>query len=289
MISTAAKTTGAENLATCPVCPHFCKLHDGELGFCRARRAVGGQVIDENYGRVTSLALDPIEKKPLARFMPGAKILSVGSYGCNLRCGFCQNASIAWAGSNDIPWREIQPNELARLAIDAKSQGNVGIAYTYNEPLVGYEYVRDCSKIAHENGLVNVLVTNGMVNPGPLAELLPLIDAANIDLKGFSQKFYDMVDGNFDCVKSTIEAFAKTPSCHLEVTTLVIPGINDDAEQIAAAAQWLASLNNDIVYHITRFFPCHKFADRSPTPVEDVYRLADIAKQYLPHVCVGNC
>lgn len=275
--------------AVCPVCPHLCRLAEGELGFCRARRAEGGRVVDENYGRVTSLALDPIEKKPLARFMPGSKVLSVGSYGCNLRCGFCQNASIAWAGCEDVPYREIMPDELVDLAVDTKAEGNAGIAYTYNEPLVGYEYVRDCSKLAHDHGLVNVLVSNGMINPGPLSELLPLIDAANIDLKGFTQEFYDMVDGDLDCVKTTIETFAKENRCHLEVTTLIIPDLNDNPEEIAAAAQWLASLDDDITYHLTRFFPCHHFSDREPTPVKDVYHLANIARQHLPHVCTGNC
>lgn len=281
--------SSATNEAVCPVCPHLCRLAEGELGFCRARRAEGGRVVDENYGRVTSLALDPIEKKPLARFMPGSKVLSVGSYGCNLRCGFCQNASIAWAGSEDIPYREIMPEELVQLTIGTKPEGNVGIAYTYNEPLVGYEYVRDCSKLAHENDLVNVLVSNGMINPGPLSELLSLIDAANIDLKGFSQGFYDMVDGSLDCVKATIEAFAKESPCRLEVTTLVIPGLNDNPEEIQAAAQWLASLDDDIVYHITRFFPCHHFSDRHPTPVADVYALANIARKHLTNVYTGNC
>lgn len=275
--------------ATCPICPHFCHLEDGDLGFCRARRAEDGRVIDDNYAHVTSLALDPIEKKPLARFIPGSQILSVGSYGCNLRCGFCQNASIAWANSENVTYREIPPEELVALAIDATRQGNIGIAYTYNEPLVGFEYVRDCSKLAHERGLVNVIVSNGMINPAPLAELLPYIDAANIDLKGFTQEFYDAVDGDLDCVKTTIEALAKAPHCHLEVTTLVIPGMNDDPEEIEAAAKWLASLDGDIVYHVTRFFPCHHFADREPTPVEDVYALADVARRHLAHVFTGNC
>lgn len=275
--------------ATCHVCPHLCRLAEGELGRCRARRAWQGRVVDDNYGRVTSLALDPVEKKPLARFMRGSKVLSVGSYGCNLDCGFCQNASIACAGANDVPWREVTPDELVQAALRATARGNVGLAFTYNEPLVGFEYVRDCSLLAHEAGLVNVLVSNGMANPGPIAELLPLIDAANIDLKGFTQAFYDMVEGDLDCVKATIEAFARTPTCHLEVTTLVIPGLNDDPRQVAEAARWLASLDGGIVYHLTRFFPCHRFAAAEPTAAEDVRRLADVAREHLAHVVVGNC
>lgn len=275
--------------ATCNVCPHFCHLAEGELGLCLARRCVDGRVVDDNYGRVTSLALDPMEKKPLARFMEGSKVLSVGSYGCNMDCGFCQNSSISRASSEDVAWREVSPDELVRLAAETANQGNAGLAFTYNEPLVGYEYVRDCASLAHEAGLVNVLVSNGMANPGPVGELLPLIDAANIDLKGFTQEAYDLLDGSLECAKRTIAAFARTPSCHLEVTTLVVPGLNDDPAEIDAAAQWLASLDPGIVYHLTRFFPCHRFADRSPTPIENVLRLADVARRHLPHVYVGNC
>ncbi len=274
---------------TCHVCPHLCRLAEGELGRCRARRARQGRVVDDNYGRVTSLALDPVEKKPLARFMRGSKVLSVGSYGCNLDCGFCQNASIACAGANDVPWREVTPDELVQAALRATARGNVGLAFTYNEPLVGFEYVRDCSLLAHEAGLVNVLVSNGMANPGPIAELLPLIDAANIDLKGYTQSFYDLVGGDLACVKSTIAALARTESCHVEVTTLVVPGLNDDPRQVAEAARWLASLDGGIVYHLTRFFPCHRFAAAEPTAAEDVRRLADVAREHLAHVVVGNC
>ena len=213
--------------AVCPICPHACALVEGQTGLCRARVAEGGEVVDANYGRITSLALDPIEKKPLARFRPGSKVLSVGSYGCNLRCPFCQNASIACAGERDVPWREIAPAELVDAAASLVTEGNIGLAFTYNEPLVGLEFVRDTARLAHERGLVNVLVSNGYVNDGPLHEVAPFIDAANIDLKGFTQSFYDLVGGDLATVKHTIEVLAATPSCHLEVTTLVIPGLND--------------------------------------------------------------
>ena len=229
--------------AVCPICPHACTLAEGQTGLCRARVAEGGQVVDANYGRITSLALDPIEKKPLARFRPGSKVLSVGSYGCNLRCPFCQNASIACAGESDVPWREIAPAELVDAAASLAPEGNIGLAFTYNEPLVGLEFVRDTARLAHERGLANVLVSNGYVNNGPLREVAPLIDAANIDLKGFTQDFYDLVGGDLTTVKHTMEALAATPSCHLEVTTLVIPGLNDSDQEIAEAAQWLASLD----------------------------------------------
>lgn len=275
--------------AACAVCPHRCMPPEGQLGLCRARRMVGGEVVDDNYGRITSLALDPIEKKPLAQFMPGSKVLSVGSYGCNLRCPFCQNASIACAGPDDVLWREVAPEALADKALELAPEGSIGVAFTYNEPLVGYEFVRDTAREVHARGQNNVLVSNGYVNEEPLSRLLPLIDAANIDLKGFTEDFYRWVGGDLATVKRTIEAMAATPTCHLEVTTLIIPGKNDSPEEIAAAAKWLASLDESIVYHITRFFPCHHCQDRPATPVRTVCALADVARQYLPFVYMGNC
>lgn len=275
--------------AICPICPHACALADGELGLCRARRAVGARVRDENYGRVTSAALDPIEKKPLARFHPGTTVLSIGSYGCNLSCPWCQNASIACAGEADVPWQERTPDMVVQAALDARPQGCIGIAYTYNEPFVGLEFVRDCAEAAHEAGLANVVVSNGMVNPRPLDEMLGLIDAANIDLKGWGQGFYDLVDGCFATVQATIEAMAACDTCHLEVTTLVVPGVNDDEASMEAMASWIASLDPAIPYHVTRCFPCHRMAAVAPTPVATVRRLADVARRHLEHVYVGNC
>lgn len=279
----------AERRATCAICPHGCRLAEGQAGLCHARVAAGGQVADANYGRITALALDPIEKKPLARFQPGTKVLSVGSYGCNLRCPFCQNASIACAGASDVPWRAMAPAELVELASSLIPEGNIGIAFTYNEPLVGFEFVRDTARLARERGLANVLVSNGYVNDGPLREIAPLIDAANIDLKGFTQDFYDLVGGDLDTVKRTIAVLAAEPGCHLEVTTLIIPGLNDSEDEIDAAAAWLASLNPGIPYHITRFFPCHRLQDRPATPPATVHQLTATARRHLKHVYVGNC
>lgn len=285
----APPAPGAAARVTCAACPHACALAEGQRGLCQARVARGGAVVDESYGRVTALALDPIEKKPLARFRPGARILSVGSYGCNLRCPFCQNASIACAGPDDVDWRTCTPEELVEKADALRGRGNIGLAFTYNEPLVGYEFVRDCAALAHKRGLVAVLVSNGMANPGPLSELAGLIDAANIDLKGFTEDCYGQLGGNLAAVKATIATLAADPGCHLEVTTLVVPGMNDDPAHVDAMAAWLASLDPDIPYHVTRFFPCHRMAGAAPTPVPVVHALADVARRHLRHVFVGNC
>jgi pyruvate formate lyase activating enzyme len=207
--------------ATCAICPHRCAIEEGQTGFCRARTNAGGKIVCANYGKLTSLALDPIEKKPLARFHPGSFILSAGSYGCNMRCPFCQNCSISMAGGEAETF-EVSPRELATAALRERARGNIGIAFTYNEPLVGYEFVYDCSVLAREAGLFNVLVTNGTVCEEPLVKFLPYIDAMNIDLKAFTQEKYRALGGWLDTVRRTIALAAK--SCHVEVTTLVVPG-----------------------------------------------------------------
>lgn len=275
--------------AQCYICPHACTLNEGQVGICRARRNKHGAVVSDSYGRITSLALDPIEKKPLARFMPGSMILSAGSFGCNLRCPFCQNASIAHAGIDDVLWQEITPEQLVEQAIRLKARGNVGVAYTYNEPLVNFEFVRDCAKLAHDAGLVNVLVSNGMANAEIITELAPLLDAVNIDLKGFTQDCYGFVGGSLDTVKQTIKLLVEYPTCHVEVTTLVIPRKNDTDEEIDALARWLASLDYEIPYHVSRFFPCYKMSDTKPTSVRTVYHLAEVARKHLRYVYTGNC
>lgn len=283
----------------CPVCPRHCHLAPGALGRCRARRNVDGHSVPEGYGRVTSLALDPVEKKPLARFHPGSYLLSVGGYGCNLTCPFCQNHRISQAGEGDVPWQSIRPEELAALAEEARRRNPrvIGIAHTYNEPLVAWEFVRDSALAARERGLVTALVSNGCACPGVIDEVAPLLDAANIDLKGFSPAFYEAcgaAEDSLDVVRATIERLAAEPGCHLEVTTLVVPGMNDSETEVDAIASWLAGLDGgrgreEIVYHVTRFFPHWRMADTAPTPVTTVRRLADVARRRLAHVCVGNC
>lgn len=270
--------------AVCPVCPRHCRLAEGQRGFCRARAAQNGRVVAQNYGLVTSLALDPIEKKPLARFLPGKTILSVGSYGCNLRCPFCQNHEISQSAGDAAP---LPPEQLVQKALALAPRGNAGLAFTYNEPAVGYEYPRDAGTLAHEAGLVNVMVTNGYFCAEALDELLPVIDAWNIDLKCFTEKGYRALGGGLETVKAAIGRVAASPA-HLEVTTLVVPGLSDGEEDMAREAAWLASLSPGIPLHVSRSFP--RWQSKKPPPsAEQVRRLADIAKQYLRHVYVGNC
>lgn len=279
----------AAGVAVCGTCPRRCRLTEGAFGFCRARRAVGGRVVAANYGRMTSVALDPIEKKPLAFFHPGSTVLSIGSYGCNLRCPFCQNDGISQHGGNEISCQTATPVELADLAARLRDErGNIGLAYTYNEPLVGWEFVRDCAREVRARGMLNVLVSNGCASEEVVAELAPLIDAANIDLKGPSQEYYDWVGGDFAFVCRTI-TMLHNAGCHVEVTTLVVPGKNDKDADMDAIAAFVASVSPDVPLHVTRFFPRWRMADASPTPVSTIHRLADVARSRLRRVLVGNC
>lgn len=271
----------------CRICPHRCNIEEGHLGLCKARTNRNGVIVSENYGRLTAVALDPIEKKPLYHFHPGSRILSIGSYGCNLNCPFCQNCDISMVGSREIETEEVAIEELIRKAKQLQVKGNIGIAYTYNEPLIGFEFVRDCAKAAREQGLKNVVVTNGYICKEPLLELLPYIDAFNIDLKGFNEEFYHKLRGDLETVKQTIELAAKV--CHVEVTTLIIPGENDSEEEMVELSGWLASLRPDIPLHISRFFPRWKMQDREATPVEQIYHLAEVARRKLQYVHEGNC
>ena len=273
--------------ATCELCFHHCVLDDGQTGFCRARANRGGEIVSLNYGKVVSLALDPIEKKPLRRFHPGSMILSVGSFGCNLRCPFCQNHEISMAGEGELRTEDISPEALADLAERMKPRGNIGVACTYNEPLIGYEYVRDCAELVHARGLVNVLVTNGTIEEAPWRALLPLIDAVNIDLKGFTTAWYKRLGGDLETVKRNIAIAAEC--CHVEVTTLLVPGENNSEDEIRTLSGWLAGISPDIPLHLSRFFPRYRMTDRPPTDVEAVYHLADVAKASLKWVYTGNC
>ena len=280
-------TKDADGRVTCTLCPHACRLRPGETGFCRARENDGGIIRAKNYGRCTALALDPIEKKPLLHFHPGSFILSYGSFGCNLACPFCQNASIAMADAS-IETEDIAPARLAALARDLcrRAPGNLGVAFTYNEPLVGFEYIMDTAPLLHEAGLKVVLVTNGTICAAPLTRLLPHIDAMNIDLKSWRPDVYRRLGGDLPTVKATIARAAKT--CHVEVTTLIVPGLSDSDADMEAEARWLASLSPAIPLHISRYFPRHRMS-APPTPVAVIDRLTALARRHLRHVHRGNC
>lgn len=271
----------------CDICPHHCRIEEGHLGLCRGRMNRNGQIMAENYGKLTGLALDPIEKKPLYHFYPGSNILSAGSYGCNMNCPFCQNCDISMVGSDGVEHVKFSPEKLVDKALTLKGSRNIGIAYTYNEPLIGYEFVRDCAALAKHNGLKNVVVTNGYICEEPLRELLPLIDAFNIDLKGFTEEYYQKLRGDLATVKRSIEVASEQN--HVEVTTLIVPGENDTEEEMEELSGWLSSLDPEIPLHISRFFPRWQMQDREATPVAKVYRLADIARRHLKHVHEGNC
>ncbi len=282
-------------MAECGVCFRHCRIEEGKLGFCGGRICRDGRVEAYNYGRITSLALDPIEKKPLARFFPGSRILSVGSFGCNLRCPFCQNHEISWSEQAKRYARSaesLRPEDLVELALETRPRGNIGIAFTYNEPLIGYEFVRDTAKLANANGLRNVMVTNGTAELTVLEELVPYIDAMNIDLKGFGGRYYGKVlGGDLRQVLTFIEAAVK--NCHVELTTLIVPGENDSEEEMRELSRWVSRLKNpdgeDVPLHISRFFPRFRMRDRDATEVRTVYRLAEIARESLKYVYTGNC
>jgi pyruvate formate lyase activating enzyme len=282
-------------MAKCEVCFRHCNIEEGRLGFCGGRTVKDGVVSPFNYGKITGLALDPIEKKPLARFFPGSLILSAGSFGCNLRCPFCQNYDISW-GDEAKTFAErceyVSPEELVDVAIKTQSKGNIGIAFTYNEPLIGYEYVLDCASLAKKSGLKTVMVTNGTAEIGILKKLAPYIDAMNIDLKGFTDDYYsNVLGGNRQQVLDFITEAVK--SAHVELTTLIIPGENDSEEEMRKLSAWVAKLKNpdseSIPLHISRFFPRFHMTDRDATPVKTVYRLAEVARENLKYVYTGNC
>ena len=253
----------------CHVCHNHCDLSEGAVGLCKARICRDGKVVAGNYGHITSIALDPIEKKPLNLFYPGSKIISVGSYGCNLRCPFCQNHEISYDFGKAYPYgyREMSPKELAEIALEYKDEGNIGVAFTYNEPLVGYEFVVDAAKEVHERGMKTVLVSNGCVTDEVAKEVIPHIDAM-------------------------ISMAAKT--CHVEVTTLVVPGLNDTEEEVKELSKWIAELDDGrgketVALHLSRYFPRFKMTDVPATDVDLIYRLREVALTELDNVFTGNC
>lgn len=274
----------APSTAPCNVCPHHCAPAEGGYGLCRARVARDGQVVSANYGQITAMALDPVEKKPLAMFRPGGMVLSVGSFGYNLRCAFCQNHGISQTGA--APGLvQMTPETLCGEAEALIPQGNIGLAFTYNEPAVGWEFVRDASRLAKARGMQSVMVTNGCFCPEILDELLESIDAFNIDLKCFTAQGYRELGGDLETVKATIATAAKR--AHVEVTTLVVPGLSDSEADMEAEAAFLAGISPALPLHISRYFPRWQ-AQQPATPVPVLHRLASIAQAHLDNVFLGN-
>lgn len=286
----------------CDLCPHRCQLKLGQTGFCGVRKNVNGKIIALNYGHLSAICMDPIEKKPLYHFYPGTQILSVGSFGCNLTCKHCQNYTIA---QGDFSWLEktessekplqqlnsssyFSPKNLVHKLDAPAFTDSIGIAYTYNEPIVWYEYMYDCAALVHQNGKLNVMVSNGYINKEPLQKLLPLIDAFSIDLKAFTDDFYQQISGgHLQAVLDTLEIIAHSDT-HLEIEYLVIPGLNDDEKEFDAMLSWYVShIGKQVPLHINRYFPQYKM-HRPPTPIETLQKLADRADAVLDYVHIGN-
>lgn len=268
--------------AVCGICPRECKLKPGQRGYCRGRENIDGRLYAVNYGRTASAAVDPIEKKPLYHFHPGSQILSIGPNSCNLSCKFCQNSEIS---QFTVPTEKVNPRSLADIA---EERNSIGVAYTYTEPFMWYEFLLDCCAEFRKRGMLNVLVTNGYVNPEPFAKLAPLIDAMNIDLKSMDESFYYKLCGGVHLkpVLKTIET-AYEAGIHIELTQLLISGANDHPEQIARTVDWIAGIGREIPLHFSRYFPRHKY--RAPATKPDTLKSAyDIAAAKLDWVYVGN-
>ncbi len=271
----------------CTLCPHFCQIKEGKVGSCRVRKNIGGKLIAENYEQLCSMRSDPIEKKPLYHFYPGKNILSVGSVGCNLHCSFCQNWEISQTGvESSFQLKKIPAKQIIETALQEKD--NIGIAYTYNEPAIWYEYMLDISKLAHERSLKNVMVTNGFINPEPLQELIKYIDAFSIDLKAFTNEFYkDLTKAKLNPVLDTIKQ-VKASGKHLEITNLVITNRNDNKEEFNEMIDWIVDeAGKDTVLHISKYFPTYKMMEVA-TPDKTLLEFYDIASAKLDYVYLGN-
>jgi pyruvate formate lyase activating enzyme len=272
----------AHGVIECLLCPKHCHIPVGKTGLCLVRKNIEGVFVSLNYGVCSCGALDPIEKKPLFNFMPGSHIFSIGSMGCNFSCLFCQNYDFVHGRQELVT---ITPADVVAQAIELKPD-NIGIAYTYSEPTVWYEFVYDTALLARKAGLKNVLVTNGYIEQAPLEKLLPYIDAMNIDIKAFREAFYtEICRGELEQVKQTVTLAAN--QTHVEITTLVIPGLNDSVDEIRKLAQWLSKLSPQIPLHLTRYFPCHQMTIPA-TPIDTLQGLQKIASRYLQHVYLGN-
>ncbi|MDO4615441.1 MAG: radical SAM protein [Lachnospiraceae bacterium] len=271
---------------SCSVCVRHCRLNDGETGFCGARKNIEGRILSVGYGKLTFMTLEEIERRPLRMYLPGNKILTVGSFGCDYLCPWCQNHVISRADEKTARWKYISPEQLVRTALKMKKKGNIGIAYSFNEPLVNWEYVRDAARLASAKGLKNVLVTNGSAEIRVLERIIRYFDAMNIDLKCFSEEKYRALGGELEDVKRFIER--ASDKCHVEVSTLIVPGWNDSEEEMEAMSDWLSWISYTIPLHVTRYFPGYQM-NEPPTSEQKIQELAATARKNLQNVFVENC
>ena len=271
-----------ENQAVqCELCPHGCKVKEGSKGICRVRKNIEGKLYTQNYGKVSAIAMDPMEKKPLYHYYPGKYVLSIGTIGCNFTCSFCQNYHIA---QQEADTRFVEPRYLLNLC--RSEEECIGLAYTYNEPNVWFEYILETSAMIKQEGLKNIIVSNGYISQEPLLELLQYTDAMNIDVKAFNEKYYkEICGGTLRDVQKTVETAAD--KVHIEITTLIVPGYNDSLEEIKGLAHWLSGMNPSIPLHLTRYYPQYKMTVPS-TPVETIKRLKEAALEHLDFVYIGN-
>lgn len=275
------------NLVQCKLCPHNCIIQKNSSGFCKVRKNINNKLIALTYNKPVSIAIDPIEKKPLYHFNPGKPILSIGTFGCNLACKHCQNYTLSREfDQNQINSLDtIEPEDIIKVC----HRDNLHmIAYTYNEPTVFYEYMLDIAKLAKKHKIQNVMISNGYINPEPLKKLLPFIDAANIDLKAFSNQFYKTnCSAKLSPILETLKTIAKS-KCHLEITNLVVPTKNDNMKEFKDLCRWIKDNLGDIPLHISRFFPHYKMQNIPPTPIQTLSKAEEIAKKYLTNVHLGN-
>ena len=271
----------------CQLCPHHCRMADGKTGLCRSRKNKGGVLVSEVYGKPCSLAIDPIEKKPLYHFHPGTTCLSMACTGCNFRCLNCQNYEISQVQPSEVDHYDLSPEAVVELCLEHHCPG---IAYTYTEPLTYLEYITDTARLAHKAGLWNILVTAGYVCQEPLNDLLPYLDAANIDLKSFSDDIYMKISGgHLQPVLDTILAMHGA-GVWIELTNLVIPGVNDDRQMIRKMCRWIAANGlSDNPLHFSRFFPKYKVRNIPPTPLQTLKEAEQIAlEEGIKYVYLGN-
>ncbi|MBU0536560.1 MAG: AmmeMemoRadiSam system radical SAM enzyme [Nanoarchaeota archaeon] len=276
-----------KQMVQCGLCPHRCVIAEGKIGICRVRQNIKGKLYSLVYARPVTTSIDPIEKKPLFHFLPGTESYSIGTVGCNLRCGHCQNWEISQTGPGDIPTLEVKPEQIVKMT---KESGCPSISYTYTEPTIFYEYVLETAVLAHEEDIKNVMVTNGYINEKPLRELYKFIDAANVDLKGFNEEFY--VKGCGAKLQPVLDALRimKKTDTWIELTNLLIPTKNDDMKEIKQMCEWIVSeLGPETPLHFSRFFPMYKLKNLMPTPAETLSQAKEIAlKSGLKFVYVGN-